>query len=867
MTWHFTTHRRGVVATAAMGKSSESILCEFNLSFSVIHSHISFTYRDAWSPLGFCSRHGGPSSSAAGGSGCCGGGGLAAEPSVLGSVQACADYLVRVVKDGVEGGYQRANPQFFLRSASSLSSSEIMTNNGNKLKKKKAREESAAATLGCRSDSVLPEGYDEDDGGRERRKVKSLRRGRSLERRNTVADVETAPTATSGSRRPGPPSPVTSPVASPLASFGEDMEEDGEEDEGSSDDPISNAAAMITATNDDERNSGTRNYLHEMEFDPAMASASKTKRDGSAMSVDDNSNASSSGGSDKNVFDPVAASSSKSSLSGIQPAAKKARAPDNRHSAVTVKTPARALGDLGREGHGLFLVLHCDDIHMGGGGIGSSHHSHQEVINALKELYSTPGGGGGGSDNVGDRSAAAAATAGSGGDHNLPVSVGGGNRLTRQHRLLLGPRMGGVGGLRYSLFRAPHAEAILDKIVRIVKKHGDLIVWGNQEIVAEIGDVASNCWRDGDPQSSTLAGAAMLNRAKILTSRGLVCSIKTREELRNEQIATSILKLIGWVASSCDPLCDRVSSGLSSGSVLTPLLRNDLKLPYTFVKAWHSLLLTLLAVPAFKAAMANSYCDTYRAVTAEYARGVGLIERSSYTLSVQFLNRVSYVTDLVRERNLLSKLCRCLLETLRSASFVPGSPGSPPPAGASTDMMTEMDRTITPSSSLAAAILALLGFFSMEGGGEGGDDDEAHFARLDSEINDLLFHGIGEIGMDVGGGDSRHHGRTALAVRGDSVKDMSNRTRNLLERTAALVPPTLDPLHTVLSHRRHSVCISDLKCVLNVEGMSRIIASFPIDRMPPSSSTAKSDGQIYRDNVKCDCALDDWIKVSVTQRF
>ena len=31
-------------------------------------------------------------------------------------------------------------------------------------------------------------------------------------------------------------------------------------------------------------------------------------------------------------------------------------------------------------------------------------------------------------------------------------------------------------------------------------------------------------------------------------------------------------------------------------------------------------------------------------VTAEYARGVGLIERSAYTLSVQFLNRVSYVT-------------------------------------------------------------------------------------------------------------------------------------------------------------------------------------------------------------------------------
>ena len=50
-----------------------------------------------------------------------------------------------------------------------------------------------------------------------------------------------------------------------------------------------------------------------------------------------------------------------------------------------------------------------------------------------------------------------------------------------------------------------------------------------------------------------------------------------------------------------------------SSNALVPLLRNDLKLSNEFVEAWHSLLLTLLAVPDFKAAMANAYCDTYRA--------------------------------------------------------------------------------------------------------------------------------------------------------------------------------------------------------------------------------------------------------------
>lgn len=113
----------------------------------------------------------------------------------------------------------------------------------------------------------------------------------------------------------------------------------------------------------------------------------------------------------------------------------------------------------------------------------------------------------------------------------------------------------------------------------------------------------------------------MLNRAAILTSRGLVCSIKTLKEIKEEQRAVALLKLLGWVAGSCDPLCDRVSAGLSEPmpgmgrehGALRPLLRNDLKLPNQFVLSWHSLLLTLLAVPNFKAAMANAYCDTYRA--------------------------------------------------------------------------------------------------------------------------------------------------------------------------------------------------------------------------------------------------------------
>jgi len=77
---------------------------------------------------------------------------------------------------------------------------------------------------------------------------------------------------------------------------------------------------------------------------------------------------------------------------------------------------------------------------------------------------------------------------------------------------------------------------------------------------------------------------------------------------------------------SCDQLCNQTAMGMSGRwavggegeggrgeSALTPMLRNDLKLPNQFVTAWHTVLLTLLAVPKFKAAMSRAYCDTYRA--------------------------------------------------------------------------------------------------------------------------------------------------------------------------------------------------------------------------------------------------------------
>lgn len=257
-----------------------------------------------------------------------------------------------------------------------------------------------------------------------------------------------------------------------------------------------------------------------------------------------------------------------------------------------------------------------------------------------------------------------------------------------------------------------YTDTLLQKLLRALKQYGSLVVWGTHEMVAECGWTQVQLWKDGDAVACARIGSLALERAGRLTRRGLFCSIATGDELRIEQRAVHVLQWLSAVARSCDPLCQTVAECILPNRHLVPLLRADFKMSARVTKAWYSLLLTLLAVPAFKSHLAAAYCDTYRNVTAKYARGLGVLERTGYTLSVQFLNRVTYVVDLVQGRDLLGKLGKAIHETLQVASHsVPG----------------QLNRRLNPS-------------------------------------------------------------------------------------------------HPVLTHRRYSPCVSDLKCVLNVHGMPRVVA-------------------------------------------
>ena len=196
---------------------------------------------------------------------------------------------------------------------------------------------------------------------------------------------------------------------------------------------------------------------------------------------------------------------------------------------------------------------------------------------------------------------------------------------------------------------------------------------------------------------------------------------------------------------------------------------------------------------------------------------------------------------------------------MRSATLKPGSSGSRPSVGASANLGNHLD-----SSSSTASILASLGFFSVDGG------DYTGITRPDSEIYDP-YSGIVE---GFSGGDSPQQGQSPDAWKTGSTiaRRYDTAMHQYLERTATLAPPTLDPFHVVLSHRRYSVCISDLKCVLNVDGISRHFASYPVDQNYQHSSSStfgQAEGVDYLTKGQIDsegkfvCALDDWIKVSV----
>jgi hypothetical protein len=286
-----------------------------------------------------------------------------------------------------------------------------------------------------------------------------------------------------------------------------------------------------------------------------------------------------------------------------------------------------------------------------------------------------------------------------------------------------------LGGGAAAVRNASSNSSYVRPILRLCRQFGELSILGTSEILSAVGIDTALCWRDGDALKTTLVGKWILDQCSKLTSKYWNVAIKTHAQMLREQRASAILSWLGLLTRASDALCQTMAEAISGRHHLVTLLKSDLMLPRHLTKRWHALLLTLLAVPRFKMELAEAYCDTYGKVTSDYARGIGVSEASSFSLSVQFLNRQTYVRELAANWVLLQRLTAALLNTLKVA------------------LCRRVRKTVSVQNSHSAP----------------------HQVVLYEEV--------------------------------------------------------LDPEQPVLMQRRYSPCISDIKCVLNVQGMPRLFAS------------------------------------------
>lgn len=340
----------------------------------------------------------------------------------------------------------------------------------------------------------------------------------------------------------------------------------------------------------------------------------------------------------------------------------------------------------------------------------------------------------------------------------------------------------------------------MTKIHRLFKSNnGNLILWGTCELVAELGPQTAFLWKEKEPKACQQVSSLILEKALIFKERGFNTSVQTRREIQIEQKAIAVLHWLSIVARSCDILCEVVAHSIGEKH-LSPLLNTDLKLPRKLTESWHALLLTLLAIPKFKADLAAAYCDSYGKITNEYANGVGVLDCSCFTLSVQFLNREKYVKELVKRKGLLEQLTKALLDTLSLAAekYQRGN-------------MVSSKRTM---NTLELNTMVARGHDNTNERGSTNRNNLLDFSTPPWSPRQLASGEINE---------QAHSDSSSSSL-------------------------TLNPLHPVLSNRRYSPCISDLKCVLNVVGMARQFCKYECfeDWLELLSIAQGMDWQVWR---------------------
>lgn len=123
-----------------------------------------------------------------------------------------------------------------------------------------------------------------------------------------------------------------------------------------------------------------------------------------------------------------------------------------------------------------------------------------------------------------------------------------------------------------------------------------------------------------------------------------VCVLPKLWNMREKAIISSI-HWMQKVASNSDGMC-RIICNQFSPETLLPILKADCYLPKHLAGDLHNLFIAVMADNTFKMKLASCYADSYLKIAELYSRGIGTVECSLFSLSVQFLNRESYGNSL-----------------------------------------------------------------------------------------------------------------------------------------------------------------------------------------------------------------------------
>ena len=156
--------------------------------------------------------------------------------------------------------------------------------------------------------------------------------------------------------------------------------------------------------------------------------------------------------------------------------------------------------------------------------------------------------------------------------------------------------------------------------------------------------------------------------AQHFRARDYLCAVFPAKTIaRRDNLVVAVNWLYNLVLLS-DAVCRIFTSAISASSRLQSLVSRGCYLDKTMMQLLHNLLLSTMADQQFKENLSKAYADSYPELCRAFGMGIGLQECSFFSLSVQFLNRESFVSDMINGHGFFRNAVSALSEMLDNAS-------------------------------------------------------------------------------------------------------------------------------------------------------------------------------------------------------